>query len=65
MPAAVSAALTYVMWQRYGRTGKLMPAGLVAYLRCAMNKSAVRRCFSELLLQQQLGAAAAAPMHGS
>lgn len=31
--AAVSAMLTYIMWQRYARTGKLMPAGVVAFLR--------------------------------
>lgn len=29
----MSSLLTYVMWQRWGRTGKLMPAGMVALLR--------------------------------
>jgi hypothetical protein len=32
--AAVSCMLTWVMWQRYSRTGKVMPAGMVAGLRC-------------------------------
>ena len=34
LPAVVAAALAYVMWGRYARTGKLMPAGMVAGLRC-------------------------------
>lgn len=32
----ISAALAWVMWQRYTRTGKLMPAGMVAGLSAAM-----------------------------
>ncbi|KAL4436505.1 hypothetical protein ABPG75_003644 [Micractinium tetrahymenae] len=32
----ISAALAWVMWQRYSRTGKLMPAGMVAGLSAAM-----------------------------
>lgn len=32
----VSTVLAYVMWQRYARTGKVMPAGMVAALSAAM-----------------------------
>lgn len=34
LATVISAALAWVMWQRYTRTGKLMPAGMVAGLRC-------------------------------
>ncbi|PSC68036.1 membrane protein [Micractinium conductrix] len=34
---AVSACLTYLMWQRLQRTGKVMPAGMVASLSAAMS----------------------------
>lgn len=33
----VSASLTYVMWQRYSSSGKVMPAGVVAGISAAMS----------------------------
>lgn len=42
-PAAViSGGLTYVMFQRYQRTQKLMPAGMVAGIRCGRGACSCR-----------------------